>query len=556
MRLVAYIQADLDSTEAIDPLLPEVAWSWLVDALECSRRARHRARRHRHRHHIGALRRHLRPAARPPAGAAGVVDGDHPWSRHPRRRRSARCSSTPRAATGRGDRPGLPFPRLTWSSSTSAATRRPRPPAEEPEATPLLHPAEGVPDPLGRPPTEIAAAADAAGSRARTVRGRRRAGVGFPLLQPGLPDPDPAHRRGHRAHRPGQPRQQTRSTVLEPVAEVLGRRRVDPARRRSGPAVPGRGRHAAAGAVRHRARRPAGRLRPGQPGGHGAAAAGARVWPRATARPTGPSARCRRTGSTTPHWTWKCSSNCASRSPGCWPSKTKPIGPQQEFEYLRGFDRQGARRADARDVTAGGAHRVSTGCATGAALAAVRELWTARDQIAQRRDIAPRPHPARLGHRRRRARRPQDRRRPHRLADLRRHATSAAAPRCGWPRWRPPGTTPIRRTIAEPQNGPPPAGALDQTQAGGRRAAGCGPRCAVRAVGSGSRCRPRTWSHPTWCDGCAGTGRTPTDVGRRRRRVPARRGQARPWQRELVVPVLAAHCELQSRHDGVSPDAR
>ncbi len=34
MRLVAYIQADLDSYEAVDPLLPEVAWSWLVDALE------------------------------------------------------------------------------------------------------------------------------------------------------------------------------------------------------------------------------------------------------------------------------------------------------------------------------------------------------------------------------------------------------------------------------------------------------------------------------------------------------------------------------------------
>jgi hypothetical protein len=34
MRLVAYIQADLDATEAVDPLLPEVAWSWLVDALE------------------------------------------------------------------------------------------------------------------------------------------------------------------------------------------------------------------------------------------------------------------------------------------------------------------------------------------------------------------------------------------------------------------------------------------------------------------------------------------------------------------------------------------
>lgn len=36
MRLVAYIQADLDASEAVDPLLPEVAWSWLADALESS----------------------------------------------------------------------------------------------------------------------------------------------------------------------------------------------------------------------------------------------------------------------------------------------------------------------------------------------------------------------------------------------------------------------------------------------------------------------------------------------------------------------------------------
>ena len=34
LRLVAYIQADLDASEAIDPLLPEVAWSWLADALQ------------------------------------------------------------------------------------------------------------------------------------------------------------------------------------------------------------------------------------------------------------------------------------------------------------------------------------------------------------------------------------------------------------------------------------------------------------------------------------------------------------------------------------------
>lgn len=33
-RLVAYVQADIDSALAADPLLPEVAWSWLVDALD------------------------------------------------------------------------------------------------------------------------------------------------------------------------------------------------------------------------------------------------------------------------------------------------------------------------------------------------------------------------------------------------------------------------------------------------------------------------------------------------------------------------------------------
>lgn len=34
MRMVTYIQADIDPQEAVDPLLPDVAWSWLVEALE------------------------------------------------------------------------------------------------------------------------------------------------------------------------------------------------------------------------------------------------------------------------------------------------------------------------------------------------------------------------------------------------------------------------------------------------------------------------------------------------------------------------------------------
>ncbi|WP_425584367.1 DUF3000 domain-containing protein [Tsukamurella soli] len=33
MRLVAYVQSDVDEELAADPLLPEVAWSWLTDSL-------------------------------------------------------------------------------------------------------------------------------------------------------------------------------------------------------------------------------------------------------------------------------------------------------------------------------------------------------------------------------------------------------------------------------------------------------------------------------------------------------------------------------------------
>ena len=39
MRLVAFLQAEVEAALAMDPLLPEVAWSWLVDALE--QRAEH-----------------------------------------------------------------------------------------------------------------------------------------------------------------------------------------------------------------------------------------------------------------------------------------------------------------------------------------------------------------------------------------------------------------------------------------------------------------------------------------------------------------------------------
>lgn len=34
LRLVAYVQADVDSSLAADPLLPQVAWSWLAESLD------------------------------------------------------------------------------------------------------------------------------------------------------------------------------------------------------------------------------------------------------------------------------------------------------------------------------------------------------------------------------------------------------------------------------------------------------------------------------------------------------------------------------------------
>ena len=76
MRLVAYIQADLDSTEAVDPAAAGSGVELARRGAGVARRTCHGAGRHGHRHHVGALRRHLRAAARPSAGAAGVVDGD------------------------------------------------------------------------------------------------------------------------------------------------------------------------------------------------------------------------------------------------------------------------------------------------------------------------------------------------------------------------------------------------------------------------------------------------------------------------------------------------
>ena len=103
MRLVAYIQADLTPARRWIPLLPEVAWSWLVDALDA--RAEH----------VTALGGTVTATTSvrygdisgPPRAhqlEAGVLDGDQP-TLGPTSRRSARFSSMPRACPGGRDRP-------------------------------------------------------------------------------------------------------------------------------------------------------------------------------------------------------------------------------------------------------------------------------------------------------------------------------------------------------------------------------------------------------------------------------------------------------------------
>ncbi|EUA88260.1 3'-5' exonuclease family protein [Mycobacterium ulcerans str. Harvey] len=174
----------------------------------------------------------------------------------------------------------------------------------------------------------------------------------------------------------------------------------------------------------------------------------------------------------------------------------------QEFEYLRTFESRWvpATAKPDRWRRTSGIHKVRDR----RGLAAVRELWITRDRIAERRDIAPRrilPDSAIID---------AALSDPKSVEDLvslpvfggrnqRRNATMWLGPstsrarasiRRKWP--NPPMGRPFRRGGADanpklPRAWRPPA----------RRC----PRCRIRW-----ECRRRTWSRPSWCGACAGTG--------------------------------------------------
>ena len=140
---------------------------------------------------------------------------------------------------------------------------------------------------------------------------------------------------------------------------------------------------------------------------------------------------------------------------------------EQEFEYLRHVEPAPQRRDRWRRTS--GIHKVRDP----RALAAVREMWTVRDEIARRRDIAPGPDPAGLVDRGGGAGRSEDRRRPDGAARVRRSA--AAAQRRNLARGAGPGAgEPGAAVAARPAERASAGVALASPQARGRGAAAGG----------------------------------------------------------------------------------
>ena len=182
----------------------------------------------------------------------------------------------------------------------------------------------------------------------------------------------------------------------------------------------------------------------------------------------------------------------------------------EEFDYLRSGAGQAppATRRDRWRRTSG-IHRVRNQ----RGLAAVRELWTVRDEIAQRRDIAPGrilPDSAIID---------AATADPKTLDDL------VALPIFGGRRQRRSAATwlaalkPRAKTLALERKPNRPTvhrrrrAGLDAGRRPRRGSMPPAPRCG--SCPSGSRCRRRTWSRPTWSGGCAGTGKPPTTRQRR-----------------------------------------
>ncbi len=251
-RVIAYVRAALEPEIAADPLVGQVGWSWLTEALE-SRAADYAAP-------SGTVTRVVTEgfgAKQDEADGDRVRDAGIMVAGHDAGQ-ALRSGPAPRCVGGHalpGRRPAsAPARRRSAQAAAIAAAAREAPLV----SVPLLEPREGLP-PL------IVTAADLADATARLSEGtgprcrRRRAGIRVPVRAPGFPRAAQKERRGHGADRPDR--------VPRPVrARRRARRyRGRAARGQSGSALPGRSRFPAAPPLRHRAGRPAARLSAGRP---------------------------------------------------------------------------------------------------------------------------------------------------------------------------------------------------------------------------------------------------------------------------------------------------
>ncbi len=290
--------------------------------------------------------------------------------------------------------------------------------------------------------------------------------------------------------------------------------------------MPGRGRHAAAGVVRHRAGRAAGRLRPSQPGGHGAAAA----------RP-GAGQRPRRGG-------------------------LVQTSTADGLAQLRRPRRGSAHRAARRDRGGAGRARQNSLGRRGIRLSAdIEARAPATDPtgpLATHVRHPPGAQPARAGRGPRIVDRPRrDRPTPRHRAraascPIRRSSTppppirrpstnwspcrysadaiSAAARRRGWRHWSLRGKILVPRTTRSRPIGPPAPARWGRRRPRGSRAAGSGPRRAAGTVGAGAVPAENLVSPDLvrrLCWEWEGPPTSGNGTGGHHRRVPARRAGPR-----------------------------
>ena len=310
-----------------------------------------------------------RRAARPRPARRGV--GRAAVHRRPACRRCPRASRRCRAgADSAAEADGGSTPETPSRPEAAAAEDEP------PEPAPLLELRDGLP-PVVDTPEALRRGGRGVRRRHRPGRDRRRARVRLPLLRPRLPRPAAPRGLRHRAGRPDRlrrPRPRSTRRSATPSGSCTPPPRTSPAWPRSACARP-------------RCSTPSSPAGCSATPGSGWPRWSRRSWAaacaRSTPRSTGRRGRCPSRGWSTPPSTSRCSSSCARRSAASSRRPARPSGPARSSSTSSAPSRTAPAQDPWRRTS--GMHR-----ARGRrALAAVRELWETRDEIAARRDVTP-----------------------------------------------------------------------------------------------------------------------------------------------------------------------